>query len=468
MTTEAQIRANRQNCKKSTGPKTVDGKGRSRRNAMKHGFRAESGMATKRVEAKVNAAIDRWRDELRPEGQAEDSLVRLAAWSGAQLEALAEQHAAIVRRQARKAVNRFENKRIDEVESLIAEWEETDDTIPLLDELSKNTAGCGWVVQEWESLIASAQSQKFCGDATERRIVRLLDEVGRTTFQSLATMRASEMANPNALEQLTSFMRLQRDAWSERRKKTWEEMDRPLREEAESSALAPLGRGGDRWLRYQGVHASHLHRSISGLLRIRTYDREPRPNDFQGRGGAPRQERPAPNEADFRAQPLGFQMNSVKRPDSLQPTAGTIPTSVPTVSPIVDEAARLQAEAREIYKASELRRQAERAPKRAPNEADFRSQAFARSRGSVNDSSRLRGVLDQTVKGVLSFLLALVVFRTVFPRYMTFSKPVAIDASAENVKTRDDRNSPTERIFDGRQARQDPRFLVPRRHGLVE
>ena len=41
MATEAQIRANRANAKKSCGPKTDAGKSRSRLNSLKHGARAE-------------------------------------------------------------------------------------------------------------------------------------------------------------------------------------------------------------------------------------------------------------------------------------------------------------------------------------------------------------------------------------------------------------------------------------------
>jgi hypothetical protein len=38
MTSERQIEANRQNAKRSTGPKTATGKARSRRNAFRHGL----------------------------------------------------------------------------------------------------------------------------------------------------------------------------------------------------------------------------------------------------------------------------------------------------------------------------------------------------------------------------------------------------------------------------------------------
>ena len=42
MTTEKQFAANRQNAKKSTGPRSEDGKRRSRRNAFRHGLSAET------------------------------------------------------------------------------------------------------------------------------------------------------------------------------------------------------------------------------------------------------------------------------------------------------------------------------------------------------------------------------------------------------------------------------------------
>ena len=43
---EKQRRANRQNAKKSTGPKTADGKARASRNALKHGLLAKDVVIT--------------------------------------------------------------------------------------------------------------------------------------------------------------------------------------------------------------------------------------------------------------------------------------------------------------------------------------------------------------------------------------------------------------------------------------
>ena len=49
MASEAQIKANRRNAKKSTGPKTLVGKNRSRLNNYKHGTRRGSRSFRKRV-----------------------------------------------------------------------------------------------------------------------------------------------------------------------------------------------------------------------------------------------------------------------------------------------------------------------------------------------------------------------------------------------------------------------------------
>ena len=48
MPTQAQIRANRENAKKSTGPRTPEGKANSSKNALKHGLLAEDAVIPRR------------------------------------------------------------------------------------------------------------------------------------------------------------------------------------------------------------------------------------------------------------------------------------------------------------------------------------------------------------------------------------------------------------------------------------
>ena len=74
MATEAQIKANRQNAKKSTGPRTARGKRRAGQNALRHGL---FGRETT-IHGESNEEYDRHReaflDELRPIGMAESVL----------------------------------------------------------------------------------------------------------------------------------------------------------------------------------------------------------------------------------------------------------------------------------------------------------------------------------------------------------------------------------------------------------
>ena len=66
MTTEKQIAANRENAKKSTGPRTSDGKRRSRRNALRHGLTAETVIAALENAADYEALSVAIYDDYRP------------------------------------------------------------------------------------------------------------------------------------------------------------------------------------------------------------------------------------------------------------------------------------------------------------------------------------------------------------------------------------------------------------------
>ena len=59
MATDAQINANRQNSRKSTGPRTEAGRNRSRFNAVKHGFRAEKAILPDEDPAALQERLDR-------------------------------------------------------------------------------------------------------------------------------------------------------------------------------------------------------------------------------------------------------------------------------------------------------------------------------------------------------------------------------------------------------------------------
>src|SRR6201990_1459834 len=76
MATPEQIRANRANAKKSTGPKDTE---RTRFNGLKHGLRAEQVVIPGESREEFEAEIAGWFDDWRPRPRARAALVERAA-----------------------------------------------------------------------------------------------------------------------------------------------------------------------------------------------------------------------------------------------------------------------------------------------------------------------------------------------------------------------------------------------------
>ncbi|MCE5186277.1 MAG: hypothetical protein LLF76_09155 [Planctomycetaceae bacterium] len=75
MATEKQIKANRRNAKKSTGPKTDEGKQAVSQNALKHGLHSSQVLIADEDPADFNRFSTDLRTELNPKGPVETMLV---------------------------------------------------------------------------------------------------------------------------------------------------------------------------------------------------------------------------------------------------------------------------------------------------------------------------------------------------------------------------------------------------------
>jgi hypothetical protein len=83
MASEAQIQANRANSRKSTGPRTADGKAAVAQNALKHGLRAEQVVIKGEDPGEFESYRDQMLGELAPDGALEAMLAERAvglAW----------------------------------------------------------------------------------------------------------------------------------------------------------------------------------------------------------------------------------------------------------------------------------------------------------------------------------------------------------------------------------------------------
>jgi hypothetical protein len=79
MATAAQITANQQNARMSTGPQTPEGKAAASRNATTHGLNAVNPVLPHESQSEFDRLHAQYRDELEPEGLREDQLVRQIA-----------------------------------------------------------------------------------------------------------------------------------------------------------------------------------------------------------------------------------------------------------------------------------------------------------------------------------------------------------------------------------------------------
>jgi hypothetical protein len=100
---EAQILANRRNAEKSTGPKTVEGKERSRANAIKHGLTGEGVALTPEVAAEVDRKTAAFEASFRPEDEPGRVLIRRAAVCAVRMERAVVQETAALSERVEKA-----------------------------------------------------------------------------------------------------------------------------------------------------------------------------------------------------------------------------------------------------------------------------------------------------------------------------------------------------------------------------
>jgi hypothetical protein len=187
MATAAQIEANRQNARKSTGPRTEEGKNRSRLNALDHGGRANLMVLPTEVFGEYENELKAWKLSFQPRNPAEEVLVE-------RLVSLGWQQKRIDRAQTARLTRRIYHGEIEEADSVQEEvielgqklfqdacgplalhlerdmsqicgqdgenlrisayGDDEDQPMRLVHCLQATGAGCRWMLEKWASLRA--------------------------------------------------------------------------------------------------------------------------------------------------------------------------------------------------------------------------------------------------------------------------------------------------------------------------
>ena len=187
LTVEQRREIYRNNARKSTGPKTAEGKAASRRNALKHGMRAEV-LALPNEDPEVIAArSDEWYDYYNPQSPAAKQLVNECVRATILSDRVATFHDNILVGQVREATREWDT--LHEEHAL--ELNDLFDTSPVeaRKHLLRSTHGRYILILRWKSLRETLETQGFWADYEVREAVQLL---GST--QNLADLKHNPAA----------------------------------------------------------------------------------------------------------------------------------------------------------------------------------------------------------------------------------------------------------------------------------
>ena len=152
-------KANRENAKKSTGPKTAKGKARSSKNAYKHGYRARTPAHFYEDRAGCQERRDAFFNSLAPTDIIEATLVDMMATSAWRLERMIKCETAILAKKAFEAADLFEVESEDQLRANIQGLSSNPRHFARL--LRTTMKGCTWIYERLYLLTDTLEKRKF-------------------------------------------------------------------------------------------------------------------------------------------------------------------------------------------------------------------------------------------------------------------------------------------------------------------
>jgi hypothetical protein len=147
---EARLLANKQNALRSTGPKTAEGKERSRRNALKHGLAGSGIVLIDEDIAEVERRHDELQAELAPSSSLGKILVRDLATQSVRMERAGREESAAIAERVRHAVDAFDQDQHDRAGTLMLGLAE--DPRGNLRKLRRTPEGVEALLDAWDEL----------------------------------------------------------------------------------------------------------------------------------------------------------------------------------------------------------------------------------------------------------------------------------------------------------------------------
>ena len=175
---EKKTAANRRNAQKSTGPKTLDGKNRSKLNALQHGLRSAITILPTEDAAAFEARKDAWTDELQPNGEFETYLVDLIVANSWRLDRCRRAEASLLQRNVRDARENLDREIADRNRALIEELPDAPARVAA--RLRETSEGTLWIIGRLDLLNAALDCRGYWEPTEKDQVLNLF---GRSASQ---------------------------------------------------------------------------------------------------------------------------------------------------------------------------------------------------------------------------------------------------------------------------------------------
>jgi hypothetical protein len=330
---DAKINANRQNAKKSTGPKTAEGKRKASQNAITHGLTAQKHVVIPGEDPQAfQKELALWYQEQKPADMAQAALVECACRAAWKLRRSHHQEDAALAHKARHALDRFDIERQEEAERLgrlltedpanRCERKPPDgprlqslldyyavDPAAVVSRMQLTPEGINWLITRWAGIARRLEEEGFLHYPDKLALVRMLgrrhedvldDPVVQEVFLACRALHPQpwdvwddcyqaalglpnrpiyylrverlQKAQPASKEQAAlALMRLVLTEL-DRLNSLREEVTartRSDRSEAVARSLFDASEEGSKRLRYEAASSRELHRSLADLSRLR-------------------------------------------------------------------------------------------------------------------------------------------------------------------------------------------------------
>ena len=277
---EAQLRANRLNAQKSTGPRTDEGKEQSRANSLKHGLAGAGVVSTREDDEEFERKLALYREHVGPGDELEDDLVRNMAMASTRLERCRRQDLAGVAKRKGRVLRKWKANREEELRALFLRLGE--EPAVVIGQLERMTRGCECLAGQWAQLEDKLQ-RDGCWAVEEYENALLMlgrrvrghhegDKVVQTLLgrhKALQPGAGDEASRAEALAALLAFVAEHRERLEKLRIAAWMGIEGlTLAEELDAVQVDTSGEGM-RLLRYASAADCALHRNLGRLIKIR-------------------------------------------------------------------------------------------------------------------------------------------------------------------------------------------------------